>query len=591
MLSKKSILYWTLVAVLILSLIPMSIFAQGGNEDSGGSESGGNEKPEIRITTFKPKEETEYQWTLDGSFTQWQADNEVFFTDLTVEGEREKVKDELSIEVEGELSLDASEKLVVQLGYATDEETFKVVKEFKDITYSTVEIGEEIKTISFEFRCEDLKREYFDEVEKFRLLVPYKISSGNTGYVFDTKTFELEEHETYAYTQVESDIVDVVTSYGGICIPEESEWLFDEVEMPLGVTESFTLAFNVQISDPNILEGKEVNFTSYPYLESGGEYTVRTEPILAELLLDFPMFEAEVDKPGNQGEHGNNENPGQGNGQPPVVEEPGVDDPIENPGQGNDGETGIEEPGQGNDGETGIEEPGQGNDGETGTEEPGQGNDGETGNEDPGQGNDGETGNEDPGQGNDGETGNEDPGQGNEEIIEDEIIPQGIVGLFGLWLPPTEDNFILEKSCSQIRFWVMEQLMYPKIWIFEEDDVQVSTGGALVYNEKDLRLNIGTSELKTSKGNGKHSKSNMENGEGGYYKYNLKGRNCPNLTEGRYILMIMNDIEEETVPVYFSEGVPAMLHFSVSDNLDIEIKYRNQTDNTDGRRSNIGSSR
>src|SRR6056297_2152666 len=551
MLSKKSILYWTLVAVLILSLIPMSIFAQGGNEDSGGSESGGNEKPEIRITTFKPKEETEYQWTLDGSFTQWQADNEVFFTDLTVEGEREKVKDELSIEVEGELSLDASEKLVVQLGYATDEETFKVVKEFKDITYSTVEIGEEIKTISFEFRCEDLKREYFDEVEKFRLLVPYKISSGNTGYVFDTKTFELEEHETYAYTQVESDIVDVVTSYGGICIPEESEWLFDEVEMPLGVTESFTLAFNVQISDPNILEGKEVNFTSYPYLESGGEYTVRTEPILAELLLDFPMFEAEVDKPGNQGEHGNNENPGQGNGQPPVVEEPGVDDPIENPGQGNDGETGNEEPGQGNDGETGTEEPGQGNDGETG---------------------------------------NEDPGQGNEEIIEDEIIPQGIVGLFGLWLPPTEDNFILEKSCSQIRFWVMEQLMYPKIWIFEEEDIELTTGGAINLNS-DPVLKIGTSELKTSKGHGKHSKSNMENGEGGYYKYNLKGRNCPNLTEGRYILMIMNDIEEETVPVYFSEGVPAMLHFSVSDNLDIEIKYRNQTDNTDARRSNIGSSR
>src|SRR6056297_4200066 len=107
MLSKKSILYWTLVAVLILSLIPMSIFAQGGNVDSGGSEGGGVEKPEIRITTFKPKEETEYQWTLDGNFAQWQTDNEVFFTDLTVEGEREKVKDELNIEVGAELSLDA----------------------------------------------------------------------------------------------------------------------------------------------------------------------------------------------------------------------------------------------------------------------------------------------------------------------------------------------------------------------------------------------------------------------------------------------------------------------------------------------------
>src|SRR6056297_2198019 len=338
MLSKKSILYWTLVAVLILSLIPMSIFAQGGNEDSGGSESGGNEKPEIRITTFKPKEETEYQWTLDGSFTQWQSIGEVFFTELIVEGEREKVKDELNIEVAAELSLDASDKLVAQLGYSTDEETFIVLEEFEDITYSTVETREETKIITFDFSCEDLEREYFDEVEKFRLMVPYKISSGNTGYVFDTKTFEIDEHETYAYTQVESDIVDVVTSYGGICIPEESEWLFDEVEMPLGVTESFTIGIEIQSDDTELLEGKEVNFTSYPYLESGGEYTVRTEPILAELLLDFPMFEAEVDKPGNQGEHGNNENPGQGNGQPPVVEEPGVDDPIENPGQGNDGE-------------------------------------------------------------------------------------------------------------------------------------------------------------------------------------------------------------------------------------------------------------
>jgi len=558
MLSKKSILYWTLVAVLILSLIPMSIFAQGGNEDSGGSESGGNEKPEIRITTFKPKEETEYQWTLDGSFTQWQADNEVFFTDLTVEGEREKVKDELSIEVEGELSLDASEKLVVQLGYATDEETFKVVKEFKDITYSTVEIGEEIKTISFEFRCEDLKREYFDEVEKFRLLVPYKISSGNTGYVFDTKTFELEEHETYAYTQVESDIVDVVTSYGGICIPEESEWLFDEDEMPLGVTESFTIGIEIQSDDPELLEGKMVKFNAYAYLENKEVYSVKYDDVLAELELEIPSLNSESSPGKSEEDHGKPE-----------------DTPGNGPGQNSGNNSGEETTDEGEETEDNEEN------------NPGQGNDGEN----PGQGNDGETGNEEPGQGNDGETGNEDPGQGNEEIIEDEIIPQGIVGLFGLWLPPTEDNFILEKSCSQIRFWVMEQLMYPKIWIFEEDDVQVSTGGALVYNEKDLRLNIGTSELKTSKGNGKHSKSNMENGEGGYYKYNLKGRNCPNLTEGRYILMIMNDIEEETVPVYFSEGVPAMLHFSVSDNLDIEIKYRNQTDNTDARRSNIGSSR
>jgi hypothetical protein len=127
--------------------------------------------------------------------------------------------------------------------------------------------------------------------------------------------------------------------------------------------------------------------------------------------------------------------------------------------------------------------------------------------------------------------------------------------------------------------------MYPEIWIFEEEDIEL-TGGAINFNSGPV-LEIGTSELKTSTGNGKHSKNNIENGEGGYYKYNLKGRNCPTLTEGRYILMIMN----EDKPVYFSDGVPAMLHFSVLEDMEKDIEYRNQTDNTDARRTNIGSNR
>ncbi|MDW7669749.1 MAG: hypothetical protein SCJ93_13075 [Bacillota bacterium] len=540
MLGKRKILYWTLVTVLILSLIPMSIFAQGGNEDSGGS-SNAEEKPYIKITTFKPKEETEYKWTLDGEFTDWEVVDIIYSTNLIVEGEREKIKDELNIEVQAELSIGAADKLMVQLGYSEEVEEgtdFIVVKEFDSIPYIIMETDEDegIQTVGIDFSCEDLKREYFDEIDKFRLLVPYLISNGKTGYEFDTKTLVLEEHETYAYTQVESDIVDIVTTYGGVCVPDVDEWLMFEDEIPLGIQENFSIEMEIQSGEPELLEGRMVNFTAYAYLENDETYTVRYDDVLAELNVEIPLLNSESALGKTGEEHGNSDNPGQGN------------------------------------------------QGETGNDDPRQSDEGEIGNDDPGQGDEGETGNDDPGQGDEGNQGEEN--NSFEEFIEDEIIPQGMVGLFGLWLPPTEDNFILDKSCSQIRFWVMEQLMYPEIWIFEEEDIELTTGGGIHFNSGPV-LEIGTSELKTSTGNGKHSKNNIKNGEGGYYKYNLKGRNCPTLIEGRYILMIMNDDK----PVYFSEGVPAMLNFRVLESIQTDIKYRNQTDNTDARRTNIGSNR
>ncbi len=510
MLGKRKILYLFLVAVLILSLIPLSIFAQEGSNDSGGSESGGNEKPYINVTSVDAEEILEYQWTLNGSFTHWQSIDEDFYTDLEVEGNREATKDELTIEVTAELSLDASDKLVIQLGYSIDEENFIVLKEFKDIIYTTLseDLEEETETICLDFSCEDLDREYLDEVEKLRLLVPYEVSNGKIGYEFDTHGLNLEKNETNKDAFVTSDVVAVSTTYEAECLPATEEWIFND---------DFLLEFNVQIENPDNIEGQEVLFTVF------GEEIHET--VLEELIIEFPIFE------------------------------------DGNPGQGNDGQQGNPNPGQGNEEESGKDDPGQGND----EENPGQGN-------------------EDPGQGNEGNQGEENNSL--EEFIKDEIIPEGMVGLFGLWLPPTEDNFILDKSCSQIRFWVMEQLMYPKIWIFEEEDIELTTVGAIIFQNNPV-LEIGTSEFKTSTGNGKHSKSNFENGEGGYYKYNLKGRNCPTLTEGRYILMIV----EDNLPVYFSEGVPAILHFRVLDNLQIEIKYRNQTDNTDARRTNIGSNR
>jgi len=548
MLGERKILYWTLITVLILSLIPMSIFAQGGNENSGGS-SNAEEKPYIKITTFKPKEETEYAWTLDGEFTDWEEVDTLYSTNLIVEGKREKIKDELNIEVKAELSTGAADKLMVQLGYSEEVEEgtdFIVVKEFDNIPYTIMGTNEDegIQTVVIDFICEDLKREYFDEIDKFRLLVPYIVSNGKTGYEFDTKTLDLEEHETYAYTQVESDIVDIVTTYGGVCVPDLEEWLMFEDEIPLGVQENFFIEMEVQSGEPELLEGRIVNFTAYAYLENEEVYSVRYDDVLAELNLEIPSLNSEASPGKSDEEHGKPE-----------------DTPGNGPGENSGNNSGEETPDEG-------EEP---EDSENNN--PGQGQGNEEDNPGQGQGNDGDN----PGQ-----------GQGVIELPEEEI-PLGVEVLLGLWLPPTEDNFVLEKSCSKIRFWVMGQLMHPEIWIFEEEDVEL-TEGAIHFNSGPV-LEIGTSEFKTSTGNGKHSKSNMENGEGGYYKYNLKGRNCPTLTGGRYILMLMNDIEEETVPVYFSEGVPAMLHFSVLDNLETDIKYRNQTDNTDGRRTNIGSNR
>jgi hypothetical protein len=170
--------------------------------------------------------------------------------------------------------------------------------------------------------------------------------------------------------------------------------------------------------------------------------------------------------------------------------------------------------------------------------------------------------------------------EGETIILQDELIPLGTLQIFGIWLPPVEDNFVLEKKSTKIRFWVSEQLLYPEIWIFEVDE------GYEDIMSQSLVIKIGTSELKSSTGNGKHSKSVAENGEGGYYKYNLKGKNFPQLEmDKQYALAIMN----EGCVVTFGIDQPAILHFTMGEVTNTVIKERNKTYNESTRRSNVGS--
>jgi hypothetical protein len=181
------------------------------------------------------------------------------------------------------------------------------------------------------------------------------------------------------------------------------------------------------------------------------------------------------------------------------------------------------------------------------------------------------------------------------EIIYLEEVPLPVLTeILGLWLPPTEDDFILEKKCTKIRFWVSQELMYPQIWIFEAEEVtqvienegsEEETSSTIFGEYCEI---IGTSELKSSSGHGKHSNSSVENGEGGYYKYNLKGKNFPDLEVGKnYVLAVMN----EGSVVMFGQGNPAILHFTVGEFVKSGVNERNKTLNETVRRSNVSSNR
>ncbi|BES64844.1 hypothetical protein SANA_12830 [Gottschalkiaceae bacterium SANA] len=149
------------------------------------------------------------------------------------------------------------------------------------------------------------------------------------------------------------------------------------------------------------------------------------------------------------------------------------------------------------------------------------------------------------------------------------ILPQEILGL---WLPPTGDDFVLGRTSTQIRFWVSEQLLSPQLRIYVDE-----AGEDTLFNPGNLVKTISTSELKMSGGNGKHSRSTAENGDGGYYKYNLKGRNFPSLVEGEnYIIALFEFDGSSYSVVHFQLGQPAMLHFTMGETTKTSVDHRNR---------------
>ena len=153
-----------------------------------------------------------------------------------------------------------------------------------------------------------------------------------------------------------------------------------------------------------------------------------------------------------------------------------------------------------------------------------------------------------------------------------QIMPMGI------WLPPTQDEFVVEKKSTKIRFWVSEQLLYPEIWIHEVIGDVLSESPV---------VKVTTSELSMNTGSGKHSRSSAINGEGGYYKFNLKGKNYPIFeTTKQYALVIMDQGEI----VEFGPDNPAILKFTVIETVNTTVNERNKSLN-DSRRSSSNKSR
>ncbi len=152
------------------------------------------------------------------------------------------------------------------------------------------------------------------------------------------------------------------------------------------------------------------------------------------------------------------------------------------------------------------------------------------------------------------------------------------VAPMGLWLPPTQVEFVLEKKSTKIRFWVSEQLLYPEIWIHEVIDDELSAVPVVKVTTSELSMNIGS---------GKHSRSSAINGEGGYYKFNLKGKNYSVFdTTKQYALVIM----DQGKVVMFGEDSPAILKFTVIETIKTTVNERNKSLN-DSRRSSSNKSR
>lgn len=344
---KKHSKFFACFLIIVMALTTMAggVFAEGGN--GGGGSPTNEDPPELNLTKFRPKEATEYIWEVSGTFSPWipSAEEGMFETQMDLYAVREKVQDQLQIHIEAELSLGASENLVIELGYDKDGETqgdgsdgetgtgsdsggstdsgnndggggetggnsgegsdnetesdFIVLRRFENITYQRETPTSE--NITIEFVCDDLERSFFDEVDKFRLRVPYVNSRGNIAYESASKGLELEEHEAFGFCEIQSELQEILKAVeDGVevtCTTEKQTWLLDDQVMPLGVTDEFHTQATITTNDRTALQSKLVELTAYAYMESNEEFNVWDGKQFpkTELLSIFNMYFPKAD--------------------------------------------------------------------------------------------------------------------------------------------------------------------------------------------------------------------------------------------------------------------------------------------------------
>jgi hypothetical protein len=325
---NNKILMLLLIVILAVSGISSGAFAAGGQS--------GDPKPTLEITKFRPKEATEYSWEIGGSFGDWtDVGDGNFQTAMDMAATRTMEKDDLLIHIEANLSLNATEALIVEFGYTViteddpdtlevDEhsEGFVTIRRFEDVSYTRIDPAKE--QIKFDFTWEDIDRSLFDDPEtddgdeatfddieginQVRVVVPYVKSRGNIGEVTASKELGLEEHEAYGFVEVQSNFQAVLEEARSVvepvvtvdCPTTKTNWLLDFDVLPLGQGDEFLLQTTVTTNDPTALEADLVQFQAYPYMENNEEYHVwdgvdwDEEILMAVYDMTFPVTDGYV---------------------------------------------------------------------------------------------------------------------------------------------------------------------------------------------------------------------------------------------------------------------------------------------------------
>ena len=316
-----------LIVILAVSGIASGAFAAGGQS--------GDPKPTLNITKFRPHESAEYVWEMSGNFSEWIGVGDDYETDMEFKATREIVQNDLSVHIEADLSLNATESLVVEFGYTgiTEEddpdtveneynEGFVTIRRFEDVSYTRIDPTKE--QIKFDFVWEGIDRSLFDDPEtddgddatfedveginQCRVIVPYVKSRGNIGEVTESKGIGLEEHEIYGFVEIQSNfqaILDAARSDEDPivtvdCPTSKTNWLLDFDVLPLGEGEEFLMQTTVTTNDPTALEGDLVQFQAYAYMENDEEYHVwdgvawDEVALMAVYDMTFPVTEGYV---------------------------------------------------------------------------------------------------------------------------------------------------------------------------------------------------------------------------------------------------------------------------------------------------------